>query len=123
MKTKIQTLINLLLKLHKALLDLERTRYEETHGPILDNNTYFNLVISHKDFKWLSSLLEIIALLDEESEAKNISVEKIADLIKNLINLLEISDNSEFSKRYQAALSNTDISHLNNMLKVAIKKL
>ncbi|QQG52315.1 MAG: hypothetical protein HY931_03175 [Candidatus Falkowbacteria bacterium] len=123
MKTKIQALVNLLLKLHKALLDLERTRYEAEYGPILDNSAYFNLVISHEDFKWLSGLLEIIALLDEESEAENISAEKIADLITNLKNLLEVNDNSEFSQRYQAALKNPEISQFDNELKTVISKL
>jgi hypothetical protein len=123
MKTKIQTLVNLLLKMHKALLDLERVRYEEQYGPILDNNAYFNLVISHENFKWLRSLLETIALLDEESEAENISVEKITALITNLQKLLETRDDSEFSQHYQAALSNSEISQLDNKLKVAIESL
>lgn len=123
MKTKLQTLVNLLLKLHKALLDLERARYEEKNGPILDNHVYFNLVVSHEDFQWLRSLSEVIALFDEESEAENISTEKIADLITNLQNLLETRDNSEFSQRYQAALNKPDISQLNNQLKTVIESL
>jgi hypothetical protein len=123
MKTKIQTLVNLLLKLHKALLDSERARYEEKYGPILDNNAYFNLVLSHEDFKWLRGLLELIALLDEESEAENISTEKVSDLISNLKNLLEARDNSNFSQRYQVALNNHDISQLDNQLKTVIKSL
>jgi hypothetical protein len=121
MKIKIQTLVSLLLKLHKALLDLERARYEEKNGPIPDNNAYFNLVLSHESFKWLRSLLETIALLDEESEAENISNEKIADLITNLKTLLAASDDSEFSQRYyQAALSNSSISEMDNQLKTVI---
>ena len=123
MKTKIQTLVSLLLKLHKALLDLERAHYEEKNGQILDNHAYFNLVISHEDFKWLRSLSETIAMLDEESEAENISTDKIADLITNLQNLLETKNNSDFSQRYQAALVNSDISQLDSQLKTVIESL
>jgi len=123
MKTKIQTLVSLLLKLHKALLDLERARYEEKNGQILDNHVYFNLVVSHEDFKWLRSLSEAIALFDEESEAENISTAKIADLITNLQNLLGTRDNSQFSQRYQVALSNSSISEMDNQLKTVIGSL
>jgi hypothetical protein len=123
MKTKLQTLVSLLLKLHKALLDLERARYEEKNGPILDNHVYFNLVVSHEDFKWLRSLSEVIALFDEESEAENISAEKVADLITSLQNLFGTDNNSEFSQRYQAALSNSSISEMDNQLKTVIGSL
>lgn len=124
MKTKIQTLVNLLLKLHKALLDSERARYEKNHGPILDNNAYFNLVLSHEYFKWLRILLEAIALLDEESEAENISTEKINVLTTKLQNLLSSNDNREFSQPYQAAISsNLEINSLDKQVKNIIKTL
>ena len=124
MKVKIQTLVNLLLKLHKALLDSERARYEKNHGPILDNNAYFNLVLSHEDFKWLRILLEAIALLDEESEAENISTDKIEVLADKLQNILSSNDNSEFSQRYQAAVSNnSEVSSLDKQVKDIINTL
>jgi hypothetical protein len=124
MKTKIQTLVNLLLKLHKVLLDLERARYEAKNGPILDNNAYFNLVLGHEDFKWLRALLEVIALLDEESEAENISTEKINALATKLQNLLSSNDNREFSQPYQEAISsNLEINSLDKQVKDIIKTL
>ncbi len=108
MKTAIQNLIKLLLGLHKSLLDLEKEAYERKNGAITSNNEYFSLVVNHEDFKWLRSLSEIIALIDEEAELENINPEKIKELILSLNNLLATDNETEFSLRYRANLEKNE---------------
>ncbi len=54
-----------LLRLHKALLDAEKNTYEITHGPIVSNMEFFNLVLNHEWFQWLRPISGLIAEVDE----------------------------------------------------------
>ncbi len=62
---KLKTLRPLLLKLHKALLTVERDRYERIHGPITSKGEFFQLVISDDWFNWLRPLSQFIVQMDE----------------------------------------------------------
>jgi len=122
MKTKINELIKLLLNIHKELLELERQKYEDKYGKILNNNDYFNIVISHEDFKWLRALSELIALIDEEVEQKIINEDKIKELIIDLKQLLFAGSNVDFSKRYNLAISeNEKVASLSAIIRKEIK--
>ncbi|MDY6784953.1 MAG: hypothetical protein SW833_20835 [Cyanobacteriota bacterium] len=58
------------LHLHKALLNSERTVYEQFHGRIRSNGEFFQLVINHDWFSWLRPISQFIAEVDEAFDPK-----------------------------------------------------
>lgn len=125
MSSPINEIIVNLLHLHKTLLETERSRHEKKTGRVLDNNEYFNLVVSHPDFQWLRTLSGAIALLDEEAEQEPGDEEKIRAHLSVLAKILTASenDNSEFAKKYPAALAESrDVADLDKGIKEMINK-
>ncbi|MEO0537876.1 MAG: hypothetical protein AAF215_28945 [Cyanobacteria bacterium P01_A01_bin.123] len=59
-----------LLRLHKALLESERTVYEQVYGHIHSTGEFFQLVLSHEWFSWLRPMSQFIARVDEAFDAK-----------------------------------------------------
>jgi hypothetical protein len=53
-----------LLRLHKALIDSERARYEARHGPI-SNTELLTALLEAPDFQWLRPYSRLIAAMDE----------------------------------------------------------
>jgi metallophosphoesterase superfamily enzyme len=54
-----------LLRLHKVLLDAERARYEQAHGPVRSSGDMLQLVLGHEHFAWLRSYSGLIVRIDE----------------------------------------------------------
>src|SRR5947209_7791697 len=61
----LQSVRQLLLELHKALLDRQRGIYEQSSGPIASPNEYLNLVLNHPQFEWLRRMSGTIVQIDE----------------------------------------------------------
>lgn len=59
-----------LLNLHKALLDSERTVYEQFHGRIQSNTEFFQLVIGNDWFSWLRPISQFIIQIDDVLHAR-----------------------------------------------------
>lgn len=57
-----------LLRLHKALLDAERTAYERVHGQVTGGEL-LQLVIDDEQFAWLRPVSELIVRIDEMLDA------------------------------------------------------
>jgi hypothetical protein len=53
-----------LLALHKTLVDLERTEYEQVHGPV-SAGEMLQLLINSDRFSWLHPISELIVKIDE----------------------------------------------------------
>lgn len=124
MNQDIQNIIKLLLNLHKELLELEKHAYEKKNGAIASNGDYFNLVVSHPDFNWLRALSEVIALIDEEGEQKEIDWRKIDDALIGLRTMLAPNEKTEFSKRYAEVLNeNMYLLGLNAQVKSEIERV
>ena len=49
---KLKNARNLLLKLHKSMIDLEREMHEGIHGK-LNSSEFLNLLLEDEDFAWL----------------------------------------------------------------------
>ena len=58
-----------LLRLHKALLEMERRDYEREHG-VVNVGELFRLVIDHAQFAWLHNISEFVVRIDETLAAK-----------------------------------------------------
>lgn len=58
-----------LLHVHRALLEVERIRYERQHGRIQGSGMLLQVVLNDPWFYWLRPIPTLIALLDEWLEA------------------------------------------------------
>ncbi len=64
-RTRLKTLRDGLLRLHKSLLELERATYERDVAPITSTGQYLNLVLDDPAFQWLRELSAFIVMIDE----------------------------------------------------------
>ena len=64
-RTRLKTLRDGLLSLHKSLLELERAAYERDVAPITTTGQYLNLVLDDPAFQWLRELSAFIVMVDE----------------------------------------------------------
>jgi hypothetical protein len=96
---------NILLKLHKTLLDHERRIYESMNGP-LNSGQFLNLIIEDPDFAWLRKFSTLIVDIDEMFAQKDGFTEEAVDLhISAMRSLLAMEDEDEtFRAKYQAGL-------------------
>jgi hypothetical protein len=68
-----------LLRLHKALMDDERVRYERVHGRVEGSGTFLQLVIHDPWFAWLHPLSELVVHIEETLAGEESSPETQAD--------------------------------------------
>jgi hypothetical protein len=94
-----------LLRLHKALLDVERAAYEQAHGRV-EAGELLQLVISHEQFAWLHAVSELIVRVDELLDADEpLTTSEAESVLKQARSLLKPSETGgEFERRYHAAL-------------------
>jgi hypothetical protein len=64
----------LLLKVHRALLEAERVRYEKARGRIENNSAFLQLVINDPWFDWLRPMAQMVLLIDERTSDKKAPV-------------------------------------------------
>ncbi|MBX3331304.1 MAG: hypothetical protein KF722_12925 [Nitrospira sp.] len=102
----LNNLFRALLRLHKALLDDERVSYERVHGRVPSNGAFLQLVLNDAWFVWLRPLSQLIAKLDELSEADDPSTyEDISALLVSAQRLLMPTEEGEgFGRQYHDAL-------------------
>ena len=59
-----------LLRVHRALLEVERLRYERVRGRIANNSAFLQLVIADPWFDWLRPMAQLVLLIDERTTDK-----------------------------------------------------
>jgi hypothetical protein len=96
---------NLLLKLHKTLLDHERAIYEGINGPQTPAQ-FLNILLEDADFAWLRKFSMLIVDIDEMFAQKDGYSEDVVELhIAKLRSLIAMEDENEsFRAKYQAGL-------------------
>lgn len=96
---------NLLLKLHKTLLDHERAIYEGINGPQTPAQ-FLNILIDDPDFAWLRKFSMLIVEIDEMFAQKDGYSEDVVELhIVKLRSLIAMEEEDEtFRAKYQAGL-------------------
>lgn len=70
-RTRLKTLRDGLLRLHKSLLEIERATYERDVAPITTTGQYLNLVLDDPAFQWLRELSAFIVIVDEALAQKS----------------------------------------------------
>jgi len=96
---------DLLLKLHKNLVDHERAIWEGINGPATSGQ-FLNLLLEDPDFAWLRRFSTLIVDIDEMFAQKDgYPAENVELHIRKLRELISMNDEDEgFKARYQAAL-------------------
>src|SRR5688572_4884149 len=110
---------NILLKLHKSMLDLEREMHEGIHGK-LNATEFLNLLLEDEDFAWLREFSMLIVEIDEMFDLKEeVSIEMVNANLKKVRELVEMTDPDEyFRAKYQFALQrDPDAAGLHSQLK------
>lgn len=98
---------NILLRLHKTLLEHERDRYELTQKKINSTNEYLQLVLNDRWFAWLRIMSGLIVQIDEAFDVKDPRMsEEIALLLGAQIRKLlrPGATETDFSANYERAL-------------------
>ncbi|MBD1842883.1 hypothetical protein H6F89_05550 [Cyanobacteria bacterium FACHB-63] len=114
-----------LLRLHKALLDGERVRYEQEYGRIRSNTEFFQLVLENEWFAWLRPISQFIVQIDEALSAKEpITMAQADELLVQTRQLMQPSQTGSTLEQnyYQAIQRDPDIAFIHaelaNMLTV-----
>jgi len=96
---------NLLLKLHKNLVDHERAIWEGINGAVT-NTQFLTVLLEDADFVWLRKFSTLIVDIDEMFAQKDGYSAETVDLhLHKLRELISMQDESEeFKAKYQAAL-------------------
>jgi hypothetical protein len=110
--TTVDTLKQLrhgLLRVHKLLLELERTGYERARGRISNSYEFLQLVLKDPWFDWLHRLSELVVQIDEtldsvDSDAPVTENDALALITRAKLLLAPSESGSEFQKNYFLAL-------------------
>lgn len=103
---RLRAVRSVLLRLHKALLDSERTLYEQVYGPISTKGEFFRLVIDHEWFSWLRHISQFIVQIDQSLSSKEPITEGQANqLLETARQLLKpSSQGTPLEQRYYHAI-------------------
>lgn len=96
-----------LLRVHRALLHVERIRYEKVHGRIANNGLFLQLVIGDPWFDWLRPMGQMVLLIDERMEDKDAPMtasEATALLMRARAMLRADANGDAFQRLYYQAL-------------------
>ena len=110
---------NILLKLHKTMLDLERDLYEGIQGK-LNANEFLTLLLEDDDFAWLRKFSMLIVEIDEMFDLKEkVTPEMIDANIAKVRDLVEMTEPDDyFRAKYQFAIQrDPDAAGLHSQLK------
>ncbi len=105
-RQRLVSVRQVLLRIHKTLLQFEREAYERVEGKISNSYQFLQLVMSDPWFSWLRQLSELIVEMDELLAAREPANESTAlALIEQTKILLTPSESgSEFQRKYFAAM-------------------
>jgi hypothetical protein len=105
-----------LLRLHRALLQVERVRYEKVHGRIANNGIFLQLAISDPWFDWLRPMGQMVLLVDERMEDKDspLGASEATALLNRSRELLRADENGDAFQRlyFQAMQLSPDLAVL-----------
>ncbi len=103
--TRLRDARNLLLKLHKNLVDHERAIWEGINGPVTAAQ-FLSVLLEDPDFAWLRKFSTLIVDIDEMFAQKDgYAAETVEIHLTKLRELISMQDEDEaFRNKYQAAL-------------------
>jgi hypothetical protein len=120
---KLKNARNILLKLHKSMLDLERGMHEGIHGR-LTSGEFLSLLLEDEDFSWLRKFSMLIVEIDEMFAGKEREAGVVEANLAKVRELVEMSEPDEyFRAKYQFALQrDPDAAGLHSQLKALLQE-
>src|SRR5512140_354145 len=113
---------DILLKLHKSMLDLEREMYEGIQGK-QNAADFLNLLMENEDFAWLRKFSMLIVEIDELFDLKDgYTADMVSASLEKVVQLVEMREDDEYfkAKYLHAVQTNVDTaagqSELKNIL-------
>jgi hypothetical protein len=102
---KLRYARNLLLSLHKSLLDLERAAHERVNGR-LNAGQFLNVLLEDPNFAWLRKFSMLIVEIDEMFDLRDgVSDEMVTANLSRIRQLVDMDiDDEVFRSRYRSAL-------------------
>ena len=96
---------NILMTLHKSLIDFERAQYEMVHGK-LNASQFLNLLLEDEKFAWLRKFSMLIVEVDEMFDLKDgISAEMVITNLAKMRQLVAMEDLDEYFKaKYKSGI-------------------
>jgi len=96
---------DILLKLHKSMLDIEREMHEGIHGAV-NSTEFLTLLLEDDDFAWLRKFSMLIVEIDEMFDLKeNVTGEMVEANLQKVRELVEMTEPDDyFRAKYQFAL-------------------
>lgn len=103
---RLREVRQVLLDLHKALLESERVGYEREFGKIQNRGEFFQLVVSHDWFNWLRAISQLIVKIDETVSSKEpMTLCQAESLLQQTYRLMQPNDEgSIMEQKYHAAI-------------------
>ena len=117
--------VDLLLKLHKTMVDYERVTYETFNGPVTPG-VFLNVLLNDEDFEWLRRFSTLIVDIDEMFAQKDgFNAEAVSTHLDRMRSLTAMEGEDDFFKaKYQIVLQNDlDAASLHAELKQLIRPL
>jgi len=114
---------NLLLKLHKSMVDLERANYEAIHGRQTATD-FLNLLLDYPDLSYLRKFSMLIVEIDEMFAAKDgIPADMVDANLVAVRELVAMTEEDEYFKaKYQYAIQrDPEAGALHRELKVLLE--
>lgn len=101
---------DLLLHLHKALMDYQKAQFEQQNGLVQNPNHYYQLVLNDPTFAWLRTLSALVVSIDELLEKpEELTEQKQTEIGQYTEKLLTSTDAADtFVANYQAAVAASD---------------
>ena len=120
----LKTARNILLKLHKSMVDLEREMYEGIHGK-QSAGQFLNLLLEDDDMAWLRRFSMLIVEIDEMFDLKDAVTPDLVDAnlqkVRELVTMSETDD--YFKDKYQYSLQHDpNAAGLHSQLKALLGK-
>jgi|SRR5690606_17511426 len=107
-KERLKKCRDLLLKLHKTMLDLERGLYEGIHGQQTAGQ-FLNILLENEDFAWLRRFSLLIVEIDELFDQKDGIAEEDLDAAQAKVAELVSMEGGDdyFEDKYKYALQHS----------------
>jgi len=93
-----------LLRLHKALLDGQRAKFEREHGRVASAGDLLQLVIYNPQFDWLHRLSELVVQIDEATDGKEPFSGDAAHGLLRQVRTLLVSEDEAFGQKLRQAV-------------------
>ncbi|HJS51700.1 MAG TPA: hypothetical protein VJ781_07350 [Pyrinomonadaceae bacterium] len=115
---------DLLLKLHKGMIDHERSLYERINGPV-NSGQFLSLLLDDAGFAWLRRFSSLIVEIDETFDSKEgVDQGLVDELLKRVRELVTLDDAEDYYRnKYEAALQeNVELVGIHGELKALLRK-